>query len=1428
MHCDGKPHDAPPVLRHVPLPAAIEDPAAPTGRADGRFTRPGTPTGRGSRGSIRALRDGTVSAQRQGWPGGGSGEGRKGAQGIGERAHWADVSNTAPFLHLPQSHRLLPDEWRAPQAVGTSSFSTEHAAAMVIDGRNDTSWLSAVQQYTWAAQELEVDLHGGFHVQQVSVAWASSGVRPADLVPGNFTVSLSLTRATWTDLAPAASGQDEHVAVMVPGPSAGALESRYVRLRVWNYRSAQLRFYGVTSLQVTGADASLQVSTSADASWLLAGASATITWPPLPGIGGMRLELLNSLDDRTPHVIAADADQPSGTYQWAIPKLTGALGHSQPVGGASSRPSDTVLVGSNYFLRASRPQGMAGRRVVATVGPLAVAGNMAEGGHAGATSQDSLATAPVNAFDGILGSLWSNDCRMGIGGSSGGQVGEVLQIFLPEPTWMHSLRLVWPGPRMPSAYTIWHLPLRSSERTGAGVAGVPNPMVDLSMSAGYMRGWVKIAEFVAGDASGDPTLGRTDHVMLTSWPLQTDVLRLQIPFDWLASCFPLAEWEVMGVPLVSVAQPVDRAVVPAGLPYALAWATPPGAAALASIVDGSTLTMRFATLINAQQAGWVPSNVSGWGNCFGQAFADSSGVVVAGAPVTTGVYNWSVPCSPGAAKYYLTLEFSVSDNPVTVYSEFFAISREPQRPRNLVLSAIQARTATVVWLPGYDNGAEIVGYRIELREWQTSSKIDQHTTGNFTFTSWSSATLDKSGTDPNFKLKDLIPFTNYSVRLSAINAIGRGMWSDLLQFRTNPDVPDSATQLTPSVIRSNDINMTWVTPFHNGDLVNHYIVNLQTTAGDVLQSHKVSVVKCRDPNAENATIRRICPLADQKGYQDCSGLQAPDHGTMGTCSSDGWLRHGSSCFLRCLPGFDLSGKQPECSYGALSVSIRCTLKVSGTGGAQDTQATPLCTHTADAPETAAVNEEACSATDAAACSSVALSRVACVTAAAGKCTYTPDNVNTTINEESCVAIADESCRGSALDGNSTTCTGVGDCTYMVAAAANGANASGLVNGTCIATAADACAAVILGVNATTCTTAGQCTYVADVDGTIANEEVCVASGQSLCTSVTLDGKPETCTNVKLAPVQLQNAAADDLQLTGDISKCPGRSVFQNPPGECPYRDCLAGEIRDCNGICLSAHACTHIGWGITSCSGWGNRLKEGDGFCANGIELSSTGYRPNFNCPHHNCEGTDCRLDPLGGGTPCGPDFDQSLLVDPNADLTASCDETPPPFINVTFDKGEIHDSAFVYNTTYMNGLACRRAGFCIYTLEIEATELREEACTASGVHLCEASNLSATDPKTECESNTMTGDALYTGLDTPCTYTPDDPATTIAEDACNATHVRACAAVSVGVPDNTAVYGNPVVNSSGVRFDGVQDVVIISMSQWGQSGQVRTPLYPV
>ena len=215
------------------------------------------------------------------------------------------------------------------------------------------------------------------------------------------------------------------------------------------------------------------------------------------------------------------------------------------------------------------------------------------------------------------------------------------------------------------------LPLNATERTGPGYSGLPDPMADVSMASGFMAGWRRIGGFTAetvvpgGEVADN---GRVDLVEFDiPWPLAIDVLRVQIPFDFLASCYPLAEWVVTGVPLLTVTRPTSRTLTKAGDIVGTEWALPAGASALASLADDGLVDVTFNTSIDAAAAGWTATNGSGVCGTrpFGQAVRPY-GVVVEDHPAGVMDFAWDVPCAPGAKGYYLTITIVVSYNVVRV------------------------------------------------------------------------------------------------------------------------------------------------------------------------------------------------------------------------------------------------------------------------------------------------------------------------------------------------------------------------------------------------------------------------------------------------------------------------------------------------------------------------------------------------------------------------------------------------------------------------------------------------------------------------------------------------------------------------------------------------------------------------------------------
>jgi hypothetical protein len=78
------------------------------------------------------------------------------------------------------------------------------------------------------------------------------------------------------------------------------------------------------------------------------------------------------------------------------------------------------------------------------------------------------------------------------------------------------------------------------------------------------------------------------------------------------------------------------------------------------------------------------------------------------------------------------------------------------------------------------------------------------------------------------------------------------------------------------------------------------------------------------------TDEGVTQLLNTTSSLDCFDVVPPLRGGWGTCSPDGVLRHGTSCFLTCALGYVTTGDHPYCSYGRLyNNSIACLPTVIG-------------------------------------------------------------------------------------------------------------------------------------------------------------------------------------------------------------------------------------------------------------------------------------------------------------------------------------------------------------------------------------------------------------------------------------------------------------------------------------------------------------------
>ena len=177
----------------------------------------------------------------------------------------------------------------------------------------------------------------------------------------------------------------------------------------------------------------------------------------------------------------------------------------------------------------------------------------------------------------------------------------------------------------------------------------------------------------------------------------------------------------------------------------------------------------------------------------------------------------------------------------------------------------------------------------------------------------------------------------------------------------------------------------------------------------------------------------------------------------------GWFECGNR---ECIPMVDVCDGVVELSIeescvatdpsNAQHVSDCANVDISGSDAVADEAACDawlVCTYTAGV---AVVTVQSCQATDENACAAVVMDAVACAgaadpaacvaarpntaaeCAAAGFCTYTPDDINTVQIDDTCIATHKALCEGIAFGGgDKTACENAGECTYKPADCSDG-------------------------------------------------------------------------------------------------------------------------------------------------------------------------------------------------------------------------------------------------------------------------------------------------------------------------------------------------------------------------------------------------------
>ena len=127
----------------------------------------------------------------------------------------------------------------------------------------------------------------------------------------------------------------------------------------------------------------------------------------------------------------------------------------------------------------------------------------------------------------------------------------------------------------------------------------------------------------------------------------------------------------------------------------------------------------------------------------------------------------------------------------------------PNAPTRLRAEAEGTAQIDLTWTaPGFDGGAPINGYRIEVSENGGSN--------------WTDLVANTQSTDTDHSHTGLTPASTRHYRVSAINEIGTGAPSNVANATTDATVPDPPTDLVANASSPTQIDLTWAAPAYDG------------------------------------------------------------------------------------------------------------------------------------------------------------------------------------------------------------------------------------------------------------------------------------------------------------------------------------------------------------------------------------------------------------------------------------------------------------------------------------------------------------------------------------------------------------------------------------------------------------------------------------
>ncbi|CAI4231782.1 unnamed protein product [Auanema sp. JU1783] len=174
-------------------------------------------------------------------------------------------------------------------------------------------------------------------------------------------------------------------------------------------------------------------------------------------------------------------------------------------------------------------------------------------------------------------------------------------------------------------------------------------------------------------------------------------------------------------------------------------------------------------------------------------------------------------------------------------------------PTNLRVGSVTSNRADVMWSqPDCEQrNGKITDYYYELES----------------FDSWAQNTSDHH-VQERLTLNDLIPYTEYRVRVRAINAVGDGPFTEWVTFNTQPAAPPAPTDLQEEGSFPHAIEISFLPPSPPHGNVDYYRIR-HTPSGEANYKEvrvEVDRLECSDSNKRDRLCYRVSELDPEQEY----------------------------------------------------------------------------------------------------------------------------------------------------------------------------------------------------------------------------------------------------------------------------------------------------------------------------------------------------------------------------------------------------------------------------------------------------------------------------------------------------------------------------------------------------------------------------------